>query len=266
MLAEAFIKLAARDNVQVILTTHVPNFAGLMPAESIRFIDCIWEEKIIRDANLDESVLSDVSNTLGMIPSPIDVEKVKVAIVVEGPTDISALKCFSRIVSERNPEIVDLNNNESVVFIISGGSTLKYWVTNQYLKVLGVPEIHLVDRDDKEPPQYQKYCDVINARGDGSKAFMTRKREIENYIHPKHIKEHFGMEEDFEIDDFEDVPEIIKQFNGMKHATSKGILNSLVIEKMTYEELKKMDSYNEIEDLWLKTISDYAKQGVASVL
>lgn len=266
MLAEAFIKLALKDNVQVILTTHVPNFAGLMPTESIRFIDVIENEKIIKDANFDENVLTDVSDALGMIPSPIDAEKVKVAIVVEGPTDISALKHFSEIVSARNTEIVDLNNNEEVVFIISGGSTLKYWVTNQYLKALGIPELHLVDRDDKEPPQYQRYCEVINSRGDGSKAFMTRKREIENYIYPKHIKDHFGITHDFEVEDFTDVPDIIKNFNGMKHATAKGILNSVVIEKMTYEELKEMDIYNEVEELWLKSISEYVKKGEAVLL
>ena len=65
------------------------------------------------------------------------------------------------------------------------------------------------------------------------------------------------------MEDFTDVPDIIKNFNGMKHATAKGVLNSVVIEKMTYEELKVMDTYNEIEELWLKSISEYVKEGVA---
>ena len=34
-------------------------------------------------------------------------------------------------------------------------------------------------------------------------------------------------------------------------------------QKMTYEELKVMDTYNEVEELWLKSISEYVKEAVA---
>lgn len=260
MLAEAFLTMSQKENVQVVLTTHVPGFASMMPFDSIRYIDILDNEKVIRNSRFDEYVLKDVSEVLGVFPSPIDKAKVKLAIVVEGNNDINALKHFSRIVSEKNPLIKNLNDNESVLFIMSGGSSLKYWVINQYLKSLGIPEFHLIDRDDETKPQYEKYCDMVNNRNDGSRAYLTIKREVENYIHPLRIKEYFGLENSFEIDDFTDVPEIIKSLNGMKHSTSKLYLNNEVIDLMTYEELKEMDKYNEIEGVWLKEISEYIQE------
>lgn len=266
MLAEAFLTMSKRDNVQVILTTHVPGFASMMPYDSIRYIDFVNYEKIIRDSRVDENVLKNVSEVLGVMPSPVDKAKVKLAIVVEGNNDINALKHFSRIVSDKNPLIKNLNDNESVLFIMSGGSSLKYWVINQYLKSLGIPEFHLIDRDDEIKPQYQKYCDMINNRNDGSKAYLTTKREIENYIHPSRIKDYFGLESSFEIEDFTDVPDIIKNLNGMKHSTSKLYLNNEVLSLMTYEDLKEMDNYNEIEEVWLKEISEYITEETAVIV
>lgn len=257
MLAEALSNLARNENIQVIVTTHVPNFAGLMPSESIRYIDLVGGEKVVKNAANDEGVLEEVVSALGMIASPIDTKKVKVAVVVEGPHDIKTLKIFSEKISENNSDIVNLNTTDEVVFIISGGSSLKYWVENQYLKSFGIPEVHLVDRDDESPPKYQKWCDRINERFDDSIAFMTTKREMENYIHPRCIKDHFGMDTEILIDDTTDVPEEIKKFNGMKHSTAKQYLNNEVARMMSYSDIKQMDVYNEIENTWLKTISNY---------
>lgn len=38
MLIESLLRLAARKECQILLTTHVPALAGLLPIESIRFI------------------------------------------------------------------------------------------------------------------------------------------------------------------------------------------------------------------------------------
>lgn len=257
MLAEAFKELSQNENTQVILTTHVPSFASLLPADSIRFIDNINGEKLIKSTRDDEQVIIDVVDALGVIPSPVDSSKVKVAVIVEGPNDVAALKILSHIIAQENKDIVDLRDSEEIIFIISGGSTLKYWVQNQYLKTLGIPELHLVDRDEKVPPSYEKWCNQVNSRGDGSKAFMTRKREMENYIHPRAIKEHFKLKEELNLNDMSDIPKIIGELVGMKSNTVKKHLNEEVISLMTYEEIKEMDCYNEIEDLWLKELSAF---------
>lgn len=257
MLAEAFKDLSQNENTQVILTTHVPSFAGLLPSDSIRFIDDVHGKKLIKSTKDDEQVLSDVVESLGVIPSPVDPSKVKVAIIVEGPNDVAALKRLSHTISQKNKEIVDLSSSEEIIFIISGGSTLKYWVQNQYLKTLGIPEWHLVDRDEKIPPSYEKWCIKVNSRGDGSKAFMTTKREMENYIHPRAIKEYFELEEELTFDDMSDVPKMIGTLVEMKPNTVKLYLNKEVLSLMTYEEIKEMDCYNEIEGLWLKELSAF---------
>jgi hypothetical protein len=64
----------------------------------------------------------------------------------------------------------------------------------ELLKKLNLPEIHIYDNDvDK----YQLQIDAVNARGDNSWGTLTESREIENYVHPKYIKQIYGIEEDF---------------------------------------------------------------------
>ena len=261
MLADAFLTMSAKENVQVILTTHVPGFASMMPYDSIRYIDLVNEEKVIRDSGFDETVLSDVAEVLGVLPSPVDKEKVKLAIVVEGYTDIIALKHFSKIVSEQNQDIVDLNESDSVVFIISGGSSLKYWVANQYLKSLGIPEFHIMDRDSEEPPKYERYCTQISQRGDGSKAYLTRKRELENYYPADKIEMYLNVPP-FTIDELINVPKYLQGVTGMKTNTVKSHLCEKVVPHITYGDIKRVDNYNEIEGIWLKEISAYLLEGI----
>ena len=62
---------------------------------------------------------------------------------------------------------------------------LKYWVEKQYFRNLGCPEVHIYDNDVSG---YQKSIDEINSRGDNSWGTLTKKFEIENYLHPDAIK------------------------------------------------------------------------------
>lgn len=71
MLAEAFLELSKKENTQVILTTHVPAFASLLPIDSLRLILNTDEDKNILNLHNDESVLEKIADTLGVYPSPI---------------------------------------------------------------------------------------------------------------------------------------------------------------------------------------------------
>lgn len=260
MLAEALLELSKKENTQVILTTHVPAFASLLPSESLRLIINTGTSKEIFSSSTDESVLEKIADTLGVYPSPIS-RRVKVAVFVEGPNDLSILKIFSSIISRENPQIVDLSTSDEVIIIPCGGDTLRGWVENQYLKQLNVPEIHIYDRDLVEvgkEPKYEKWCKKVRQRNDGSVAYLTTKREIENYIHPEAIKHFYSLPElVFGPDD--DVPNLIASLTPYGESNVKKKLNCHVAKRLTYEQIKEMDTENEIEGKWLSFISQCIK-------
>jgi putative ATP-dependent endonuclease of the OLD family len=263
MLAEALLELSKKENTQVILTTHVPAFASLLPTDSLRLILNAEQGKAILDSNIDESVLEKIADTLGVYASPIN-RGVKVAVFVEGPNDLSVLKIFSSIIAKKNPQIIDLSTSDEVVIIPCGGDTLRGWVENQYLKQLNVPEIHIYDRDIVEKgkePKYEKWCKKVRDRNDGSVAYLTIKREIENYIHPNAIKEFYGLDE-LVFGPNDDVPNLVASLTRYGENNVKRKLNSHVAQRLTYEQIKEMDTENEIEGKWLLFISQCVK-GIA---
>ncbi|MDM5334961.1 ATP-binding protein [Ureibacillus composti] len=264
MLAEALLELSKKNNTQVILTTHVPAFASLLPTDSLRLILNTEEGKSILNSHNDESVVEKIAETLGVYPSPIS-RGVKVALFVEGPNDLSIMKILSSIIAKENPQIVDLSTSNEVVIIPCGGDTLRGWVENQYLKQLNVPEIHIYDRDivvEGHEPKYEKWCKKVRDRQDGSVAYLTTKREIENYIHPDAIKDFYGLEElNFGPDD--DVPNLIASLTPYGESNVKKKLNYHVAKLLTYEQIKEMDTDNEIEGKWFAFISQCVN-GVAA--
>jgi len=259
LLAEALKSLSENGN-QVLLTTHVPGFAGLLPTNSLRYIKETNTGKEIQNASESEFILKEIAEALGVLPPVID-NNVKVAVFVEGPHDIEAIKSFSKIISQHNERIIDLSVTNKILIIPSGGSTLKGWVENQYLKSLGIPEVHIYDRDEKTPPKYQKWCDKINERGDGSVAFITKKREMENYIHANAIKEVLGV--DIEITDQSNVPRMLAEMIEPNEKTIKHLLNRDAVKLMTYQQICEVDSEKEIEN-WLETISNYCIEPVTN--
>lgn len=188
VLLRSFQDLAETDGCQVILTTHSPGLASELPTDSIRFIarDPINSTPSI-ETGVD--VFENVAKTLGLVPD----SRVKVLIFVEGPTDVSALKALSKALHASDAQIPNLNTDERFAFIVLGGSTLKHWVADNYLKHLNLPEFHLYDRD---VATYQTTVDEVNARNDqhGSHATLTDKYEMESYLHPSAIQEAFGFE------------------------------------------------------------------------
>lgn len=262
LLIKALKELAETDNTQVLITTHVPAIASLLPTDSIRFIKKhangtkqIYSKNTI---NFDE-----IAETLGIFP---DVNReVKVLICVEGPTDVSFINHVSKLYHEKDSTYPDILNDKRIVIIPLGGNTLKDWVEHKYLRKLGIPEIHFYDLDNKDKPKYQEIVDKINARNDGSKAFMTDKREIENYIAPSLIKQIMNI--DVEFDDFDDVPLIVAKALHEKDPNSKPWeqlddkkikkkvssvkkrLSSEVVPAMTYDLLCKQDTNKIFEKL-----------------
>ena len=195
MLIDSLLELSDTDNTQILITTHVPGIAGLVPQESIRYVryDNGRHPRVIEG---DEDVIGLVADQLGVLPD----KRVRLLLYVEGPNDVAFLENISVHAGG-----IDLRTDPRVAFVLSGGGNLKHWVNRRYLEGLGIPEIHIYDRDSDGA--YQQSVNTVNARGNGDWATLTKKSEIENYLHPDAIKSSLSVSVVFGDDD--DVPMIV---------------------------------------------------------
>ncbi|MBI2793165.1 MAG: ATP-binding protein [Ignavibacteria bacterium] len=256
ILIEAFKTLSQGPHCQVLLTTHSPGLASELPAESIRFVKLKDEEHTI-ESGVD--VFGEVVETLGLIPD----SRVRVLFCVEGPTDVDAMKCLSKALHVNNNELPDLSTSESVAFIVAGGSTLKHWVNEHYLRNLRLPEVHIYDSDVQT---YAEYVTRVNQRGDGSWAALTQKFEIENYLHEDAIKDAFDVQvtvNDHPATVEEQVPRafaiVYSAMMGLggvlRDEKAKIKLAEKAFPKMTAERIRQRDPNGEVEG-WFQKIQE----------
>src|SRR5262249_16096293 len=124
--------------------------------------------------------------------------------------------------------------------------------------------------DREEEPQTserRKIVQMVNKRP-GCKAVLTRKRALENYLHPAAIKEACGIELTF--DDDSDVPNVLAKALLAKHdgpaweeltqrsqrrlrEKAKKLLNGKAVAAMTIELLRKTDPDGEVQR-WMRDI------------
>jgi len=259
MLVEALLDLADEDGSQVVITTHVPALAGLVPVEGIRHITLRDDgSRSVEVGN--EGTLAQIADELGVLPD----ERVRVLVCVEGPNDVMFMRNIADVLRAGSSPAVDPRSDPRVVVLPLGGSTLQDWVNQQYLRPLGKPEVHMYDRDVDDPPKYKESCDQVNARTDGSRAFLTAKREMENYLHDDAVKDAIGVE--VEVDDEVDLPEAVAQ---ARHAArypdrewtslpertrkrcinyAKRLLNDAAAKAMTVELLAERGGKEEISE------------------
>lgn len=245
ILINSFLELSETPHCQIILTTHSPGLAQELPTDSIRFINKDEESNALVQ-NGTEAVIAEVVKTLGILPNPE--QNIKLVIYVEGPTDVIALKCFSRCLREKYPDVINLSTDKRILLIPSGGSILKYWVDAHYLENLNCPCIHIYDND---VTTYQKSIDKVNARNDGSWGVLTKKYEIENYLHYDAIKSAYDVDVDT---DEEKVPErfgkvyaIKKKLDKPMGANKSKLYLRKAFDMMTYQLLMERDTEGEIK-------------------
>lgn len=266
---EVLQAIASTENCQVLLTTHVPALASLLPIEAIRYItyDEFGHRQIYGASEVaGDDVLIRVANDLGVFPD----KRVKVLVCVEGSHDLQFLQHMNALFQKENPNFTDIFNSPYVAPIALGGSTLKGWVNQHYLKDLCLPEIHIYDRDMPQEKdgsyKYQKECDILNQREDGSKGFLTQKREMENYLHLDAINEVFvpiiNTSLDLSITDECDVEKEIKNATGQSKFSRRSIkhwINDDAASKMTLERLRQRNGYDEIKQ-WFDKINELVAQ------
>lgn len=275
LLMEAFLTLSEDLRSQVIFTTHTPMLASLLDESKIRYVK---NRTIINDVTEEDK--REIAKNLGVLPD----NNVKVFIGVEGVNDINFMKNISKIINSYNSEVVNLEHLEkdgTIVFVPLGGSSFKLWINR--LNGLNRPEIHICDRDN-EPPQPSHYQDIVDAINtqENKQAFVTTKRELENYIHHDAIMTMYASDVEglvlnaFEA--FDNVPELVARAINELSTTSnpwdeqssenrkskeskvKKRLNETAVLLMDERMYSEVDPEGEIL-VWLEAVKDAIEQG-----
>lgn len=176
LILEALRELSQAANTQVIITTHVPGLAGLLPTDCLRYVERTDSGKG-RKVTAGIDTLKQIAADLGVLPDPIP-PRVQVFLCLEGPTDIPFFERVSQQFAAAGENVPEIGKDPRVAALPLGGSTLRDWVNQQYLRELGKPEVHIYDGDK---PEYKTAAATVSSRTDGSWGVTTNKREIENY-------------------------------------------------------------------------------------
>ena len=269
MLVRALTELALHPDCQVILTTHVPALARLLPLESLRYLEITGDgARLIHSG--DDQTYELVSRALGVLPDT----NVRVFVGVEGPNDINFLTSLSAALHAAGENVPDLEREERdsrVVFVPLGGGNLAQWSSR--LAQLNIPEFYIFDRGPAPPKvsPHQSTVDAMNAR-ENCTARLTGKKEMENYLHPEAIFAARGVKVSF--GDFDDVPALVAQSfheesesskawsdlepedRRKKEARAKLWLNTGASSRMTPAMLDERDSTGQVR-AWLAEIGKY---------
>ncbi len=179
MLVKALIQVGSGNNCQVLITTHVPALAGLLPTEGLRLVEKTDEGQEIRYG--DEDVLQRICDSLGVLPDP-GVTGAKGLVLVEGGGDVVFLRYTASKLKEAGHIPATLEEKGVLPVLIGGCGNLKHWRTKKLADQFGVPWGLLLDSDLGTPEEPRNKEVVAELRRQGKKAYATRKREPENYI------------------------------------------------------------------------------------
>ncbi|MDP2686985.1 MAG: ATP-binding protein [Aequorivita sp.] len=279
LLIQSLIELSESENTQVFFTSHSANLVKEIPIQSLRYVVKDEDNLTIQNAwNFEteeeiQETIDAVIKTLGILPNPKD--SIRVLVYVEGNNDVLALKRYSAIYVNEGEGTINLSD-ESIGWVITGGSSLKHYVENSYLSGLGKPEVHIYDGDEAS---YIQAVAEINGKDNPTKVgFNTSRRELENYLHHDAINEAYtanGTQCELTIIDVQDdvptlvadhtftlsggnwaVLDVIKQKE--KSDKKKKLLNTQAVEQMTIARLKENAGYDEIKS-WLIQIEASSK-------
>ncbi len=185
----------------------------------------------------------------------------KLVICVEGEFDIKFITNINQEIEEfRN--IIDIKKEKISIFSLKG-SSLKDWIEKHHLEGSNIIELHIFDSDlnsGKNTFQYKKDCDKVNNRNDKSICFLTKKREMENYIHKSLIEKEFDIDMSSICEwDIEDIPSYIQNKSTQKdEKIIKNILNGKLSKQMIKELLEDINGYDEIKS-WFEKMKELSE-------
>lgn len=237
MIIESFIQLSQLNNTQVVLTTHTPNLAKLLPLDSLRFVT---RHESIRSIEYgSDEIYEKISYSLGVLPSKIE-KSTKCLFFVEGYYDMNIYNDISEKLKKGGHLSCSFTDMGIQIIFTGGCSTLGFWVNSQFAKSHDVPLVAYFDSDrmsvNEETKNNREITNLI-ANGLLSLGYCTRKRELENYLHPDIFQRE---DSNFEINDFDDIK---KKVNELIPSIGKTKVLEKCWGKMTIEYLHETERY-----------------------
>lgn len=239
MLVRSLVELGNKKSCQVLVTTHVPALAGLLPTEGLRFIDKDEHfNPIIHFGTSD--VLDSVCKSLGILPE-FNATSAKGIILVEGPSDVTFMN--HTCLSLKNLGIITTTLEEKRIYTVWVGGTgnLKHWQTKKVAEQFGIPWATFFDSDRGTSEEEKRKAQFDELKTNGKKAYLTRKRESENYLLPDIINANLKPEDHITYGEVDDAKDVISKAIKLRA--------SYVLEKfwplMSPEQIRQSEKYVE---------------------
>ena len=118
MLMKALLALASQPNRQIIVTTHVPALAGLMPAEGLRYVTKDVDGRPIVKMPAPD-VLKEATESLGVLPET-GMERAKGVVLVEG--NLTSRSCVTQRQHSRAVVMSTATLRMQALFLSSSGA------------------------------------------------------------------------------------------------------------------------------------------------
>lgn len=204
MIIEALKEIAVSGKSQVLLTTHVPALASLIPLDSLRFLHKPEGESQSVIEMPSDDTFQMIADTLGVLPLYRDADTANAIVMVEGASDIVFLRHSSNVLKDAG--LIPNNfEDKGIIPLISGGcGNLKHWITHRLVESLNKPYAVLLDSDklSEDDPEggHTNRRNIEELRSQGVDITFTRKREIENYLCPTILDDEITT-----IGDYDDV-------------------------------------------------------------
>lgn len=180
MLIEAFMELSNTGNSQIILTTHTPALGGLLPLESLRFIQKTGNDRTVELGT--EEVFERIADTLGVLADPIS-KNANAILLLEGKSDVTFVNHTATQLKNGGYIDYTFEDKKFALVPIGGCGNLKHWITLQLIDQFAIPYCVMLDSDLGTNEEQQNRDKIQELQDNGIKAYLTQKREPENYVH-----------------------------------------------------------------------------------
>ncbi|MHA5112425.1 ATP-binding protein [Oenococcus oeni] len=139
MLIDSFKTMSESKDVQVMITTHSPAIAKIVPQSGVRLI----KKEDLGGAYVEsgDQAIQEVVDQLGIIQDiKLYPDQIKKAVVVEGPDDVMFFENIYHQISEEK-------DSDSTIFISGGGATIVDVLNQSFIQKLNVKKMGIVDGD-----------------------------------------------------------------------------------------------------------------------
>ncbi len=236
MLIQAFTDLSNSGNSQIILTTHTPALAGLLPLDSLRFVERQGNDRTVELGT--EEVFEKIATTLGVLPNPVS-KNATAMLLIEGKSDVTFVNHTASQLKADGHITHTFEDKRIALVPIGGCGNLKHWRTLQLAEQFDIPYCVLLDSDKGTAEEQKNIDQITELRGNGIKAYVTRKREPENYVHLDCLNLPVGST--FTLNDTCDAKVLIAN----EKSTKKTLILETYWTRMTSAQIREVELYDD---------------------